>query len=473
MNLQQAFNSPAPQSRELLESYPSILTAYEQEIESLEHESGQNYSRADDASRIIRTVRRVVEHFEDALRTHPHDPDSYLDLAIAYNLLCKWDELIVVSTKAIALYDQSTNPDRTVKAVVAHFLRGYAYASLASRQRDKEGEDVALDDLNRAVADLEEAVKLKEDYSYPYYYLGALYSDLRRWMEAEAAFKKTIELNPGFGKAHSDLGVLYQQLNRPQEALEAFERAVQVEPHNAISLSNLGQAYGVFERWGEAKAPLERSVELGHTTADTYNILGVTYLKLEELSKAEEALKKSIQLSPDKPDAHSNLGAVYYKLDHVDDAERELLRALELVPDYHAALSNLKLIRLDTLEDAVKSKFEVLKQGAEIDVDGLIDEIAKDRAEIFGTSEPNLVNSFTPEDLLSTLSPIAEQMDPDLRFRFGAKLFERGWLSSGKAARLAGMERVDFLMDLHKVGVAAIDLDEEQLESQSRYVNSQ
>jgi hypothetical protein len=31
---------------------------------------------------------------------------------------------------------------------------------------------------------------------------------------------------------------------------------------------------------------------------------------------------------------------------------------------------------------------------------------------------------------------------------------------------------VTFLMELHKFGVAVIDLDEEQLESQSRYVNS-
>jgi hypothetical protein len=41
-----------------------------------------------------------------------------------------------------------------------------------------------------------------------------------------------------------------------------------------------------------------------------------------------------------------------------------------------------------------------------------------------------------------------------------SKLFELGRLSSGRAAQLCGMDRVTFLLSLHRVGVAAIDLDE-------------
>jgi predicted HTH domain antitoxin len=44
------------------------------------------------------------------------------------------------------------------------------------------------------------------------------------------------------------------------------------------------------------------------------------------------------------------------------------------------------------------------------------------------------------------------------RFLFAAKLCELGYLSSGKAARLARMERVVFLHALARVGVPAINL---------------
>ncbi len=44
-----------------------------------------------------------------------------------------------------------------------------------------------------------------------------------------------------------------------------------------------------------------------------------------------------------------------------------------------------------------------------------------------------------------------------------AKLFEMKRISSGLAAQLAGMDRVTFLLKLHRYGVAMIDLTEEEL----------
>ena len=78
-----------------------------------------------------------------------------------------------------------------------------------------------------------------------------------------------------------------------------------------------------------------------------------------------------------------------------------------------------------------------------------------------------------PDDLLIALGSTAEQFEHEARFALGAKLYEMGRLSSGKAARLAGMDRVTFLKSLHRVGVAAIDLDEKELEDELRYVRNE
>lgn len=45
-----------------------------------------------------------------------------------------------------------------------------------------------------------------------------------------------------------------------------------------------------------------------------------------------------------------------------------------------------------------------------------------------------------------------------------AKLYEMRRVSSGMAAALAGVGRVEFLLELHHYGVAVIDLDQEELE---------
>lgn len=54
----------------------------------------------------------------------------------------------------------------------------------------------------------------------------------------------------------------------------------------------------------------------------------------------------------------------------------------------------------------------------------------------------------------------------ELLFLAAAKLYELGRLSSGKAARLAGMGRVAFLYELARVGVPAINLREEEVEAE-------
>jgi predicted HTH domain antitoxin len=54
----------------------------------------------------------------------------------------------------------------------------------------------------------------------------------------------------------------------------------------------------------------------------------------------------------------------------------------------------------------------------------------------------------------------------EIGFLAAAKLFELGRLSSGKAARLAGMNRVAFLHELARIGVSAINLREEEIEAE-------
>ena len=53
-----------------------------------------------------------------------------------------------------------------------------------------------------------------------------------------------------------------------------------------------------------------------------------------------------------------------------------------------------------------------------------------------------------------------------LKFLAAAKLYELGQLSSGKAARLAGLERVVFMQRLSQIGVAVINLRDEEIEAE-------
>ncbi len=66
------------------------------------------------------------------------------------------------------------------------------------------------------------------------------------------------------------------------------------------------------------------------------------------------------------------------------------------------------------------------------------------------------------EDLLLSLKKTKEQFEQDARFFLAVKLYELGQLSSGKAAKLAGIARVAFLLKLEQYHVSPfqVSLDE-------------
>jgi predicted HTH domain antitoxin len=70
-----------------------------------------------------------------------------------------------------------------------------------------------------------------------------------------------------------------------------------------------------------------------------------------------------------------------------------------------------------------------------------------------------------PQLLPDALSQTRAEFEQEARMAMAVKLFEMKRLSSGVAARLAGMDRVTFLLSLHRYGVAMVDLEEEELRS--------
>ncbi len=69
-----------------------------------------------------------------------------------------------------------------------------------------------------------------------------------------------------------------------------------------------------------------------------------------------------------------------------------------------------------------------------------------------------------PEEVLISLKETPETLQKELPLLAALKLFELGKLSSGRAAQLAGMSRVEFLMILGRYKVSPFALSAEELE---------
>ena len=74
----------------------------------------------------------------------------------------------------------------------------------------------------------------------------------------------------------------------------------------------------------------------------------------------------------------------------------------------------------------------------------------------------NVLHIPYTEDLLLSLKESKDQFVQDARFFLAVKLYELGKISSGKAAGLAGLERVQFILRLgqYQVSPFQVSMDE-------------
>ncbi|HBL29297.1 MAG TPA: hypothetical protein DD490_20895 [Acidobacteria bacterium] len=74
------------------------------------------------------------------------------------------------------------------------------------------------------------------------------------------------------------------------------------------------------------------------------------------------------------------------------------------------------------------------------------------------------------DDLLFSLGLSRSEFAAEARFLLAAKLFEMGRLTSGQAAKLCSMGRVNFLLSLPRIGVSLSNLGPEDVETELSFL---
>jgi len=159
--------------------------------------------------------------------------------------------------------------------------------------------------------------------------LAAVYYSLDEPEKALAVLKEAVELDPENADFHLRLGKAFYKINMNDEAEAAFRAASKLDPRNTEVISNLA---GVYERRGqmdEVVATCKKILEIDPNHYVSCNYMGSLYARQEEWDKAAEMWRRAIKTKPDELQPYEGLMRYHLRFGRRENAQyygTEILR---------------------------------------------------------------------------------------------------------------------------------------------------
>jgi tetratricopeptide (TPR) repeat protein len=152
--------------------------------------------------------------------------------------------------------------------------------------------------INAAVADFQEAVRLSPDYWIALENLGNAYRQQKRWDDARGAFERAIAVRPQAPEAYSNLAIIYAQADDTDHAYQYLQNALKLRPDYPEALNNLGILYLRTRRRDEGVAKFEECIRVAPAFDQAYLNLARVYSLEGATDKARAVLLDLLKQHP-------------------------------------------------------------------------------------------------------------------------------------------------------------------------------
>ncbi|QYO66570.1 tetratricopeptide repeat protein [Leptolyngbya sp. 7M] len=233
--------------------FNDAVAAYEKAV-TARPDVYQTYQKLAEGYRAMAQFEKAIEASRRALRIFPTNGDIYTDISWYYSLADRHQDAVDAAQAAIR-FSPGTHMPYTNLCRAYNDLRRYDlaitacnnalrikpddgealfYLSRANRALGRTAEANRL--TKRAVAGLEELVRLNPAYSDMHYLLAGAYYDDGKIDKALSSYMRTLELSPNFVKALFNVGIIHIVAGRKAEALEQHRRLAAISTKYADML---------------------------------------------------------------------------------------------------------------------------------------------------------------------------------------------------------------------------------------------
>jgi serine/threonine protein kinase/Tfp pilus assembly protein PilF len=202
--------------------------------------------------------------------------------------------------KSIELFRQAIAADPSYALAYSGLADTYNIASSYVENLPSKQAELLADEAARKAVELDDS--LSEAHSARAFAL----SNLWKWTDAEAEFRRALELNPNNATAHYFYGMgLLAPENRIEEALQHFRTALSLDPLSSIVNTNYGVVLMAAHRYPEALAQFQKVLDRDPNFVAAHYKLGQFYAITNHFADAvNETIKLFPKLKPVSADAN-------------------------------------------------------------------------------------------------------------------------------------------------------------------------
>jgi tetratricopeptide (TPR) repeat protein len=322
----EALDDPLADSWRCLQILGRLVEEREEEIEGLLDRPAQPArGREEEVEHLYREglslsrhgeYQRAADHFTAALKLAPGDVRLYCQRGEVFRLLCQHERAIADFHVALRL--NPSEPSVLLCRAIAYHLGGEHQRAVAdcsaavdlepdnaSAYRARGAARAALGDREQAIADLTQAAA------------GDRHTGSRgTWLEGDldraiADFAEALRLDPGNGQDHYRRGALYRVKGDLDRAMADLDEAIRRQPNNWAALYHRGKVLLSLGQYRLALLDLTEVVGLNPGLLAGYLSRALVYDQLGEHREGIADGTRAIDLDPSSPTAHFVRGLVH------------------------------------------------------------------------------------------------------------------------------------------------------------------
>ncbi|MEO8397207.1 MAG: tetratricopeptide repeat protein, partial [Chloroflexota bacterium] len=199
------------------------------------------------------------------------------------------------------------------------------------------------DDLDGALVDYDEAIRLIPRFTYAYHDRGITRNDKGDLDGALADFDKAIQLDPKLGVAYNSRGVIYTNKDNLDGALADLNEAIRLNPRFAGAYVNRGVVYFNKGNLDSAFADFNEAIRYDAKLPAAYMNRGIVFYSNDDLAGAIADFSKTIRLSSRNAEPYTNRGVAYFTAKKFDKALKDFRQANNLKPGENKMIGGLAI----------------------------------------------------------------------------------------------------------------------------------